>query len=80
MEKELNKTVRLLDWVIVEPEIFETLTDDKDVWVLNKIRLLAVEMWLENIGKQVDTHFTKEELQDFNVLRESLQTNVCVDV
>jgi len=75
VEVELNKTIKHLDWLIIQPEFLDIVSGNKKIWHLNKLRLIAVKKWLDGTLPQVDAKLTDEELEGYIALEESLQIN-----
>jgi len=75
IEVELNKTIKHLDWLIIQPEFFDIVSGNKNIWHINKIRLIAVKQWLDATIDQVDAKLTVEELDGYKGIEESLQVN-----
>jgi len=73
IEVELNKTIKHLDWLVIQPELLDIVSGNKKIWHINKLRLVAVQKWLDGTLPQVDAKLTDEELEGYNELIESLQ-------
>lgn len=75
IEVELNKTIRHLDWLIIQPDFLDIVSGSRKHWVINKIRLIAVRKWLEGTEVQIDSKLTTDELEGFKNLEGTLKIN-----
>jgi len=72
IEREINKVCNLLNWLIIEPSAIDTPINCKGVWAFNKLRLIAVKKWVNQMECQIDGNLDKEILKEFKDLEKML--------
>ena len=62
LEIEMNKVIKHMDWLIVQPSFIEKLIDNEQAgyWGQNYIRIKAVEIWVRNMKPQIEAKMPKD--------------------
>lgn len=77
LNREMKKVTTLLEFLIVQPSIIESMigTEKEKIMVQNLLRVKCSKLWAENMTKEIESKCSEDSVKVINELFKMVEVN-----